>query len=72
MQVTRDVEAPNIDEDAINVDEHAMLDEGIEFDRMMNEGFKDDWQKLLEDASKPVYGTCKLSHLETIIIILNL
>ena len=36
LQVTRDVEAPNIDE-------HAILDEGIEVDRIMNEGFKDDW-----------------------------
>ena len=72
LQVTRDVEEPNIDEDATNANEHAMLDEGIEVDRMMNEGFKDDWQKLLEDASKPVYGTCKLSHLSTIILILNL
>ena len=49
-----------------------MLDEGIEVDRMLNEGFKDDWQKLLEDASRPVYGTCKLIHLSTIILILNL
>jgi hypothetical protein len=69
----RDVEAPNIDEEETNVDEHAtMLDEGIEVDRMMNEGFKDDWKKLMEDASKPVYGTCKLSHLTTIVLILNL
>ena len=39
---------------------------------MMNERFKDDWHKLMEDASKPVYGTCKLSHLTTILLILNL
>ena len=39
---------------------------------MMNEGFKDDWKKLMEDASKPVYGTCKLIHLLKIILILNL
>ncbi len=69
----RDVEAPNIYEEASNADEHAtILDEGIEIDRMMNEGFKDDWKKLMEDASKIVYGTCLLSHLATIILILNL
>jgi hypothetical protein len=39
---------------------------------MLNEGLKDDWNKLMEDASKPVYGTCKLSHLTTILLILNL
>ena len=38
---------------------------------MMNEGFKDDWHKLMEDASKPVYGTYRLSHLTTILLILN-
>ena len=73
LQVTRDVEAPNIDDEASNADEHAtILDEGIEVDRMMNEGFKDDWHKLMEDASKPVYGTSNLSHLSTILLILNL
>ncbi len=73
LQSMRDVKAPNIDEEASNVDEHAtILDEGIEVDRMMNEGFKDDWHKLMEDASKPVYGTSKLSHLSTILLILNL
>ena len=56
-----------------NADEQAtILDEGIEVDRMMNEGFKDEWQKLMEDALKPVYGTCNLSHLTTILLILNL
>ena len=39
---------------------------------MMNEGFKDDWQKLMEGALKLVYGTCKLSHLIAILLILNL
>ena len=39
---------------------------------MLNEGFKDDWQKLMEDASKPVYDTCKFSHLTTILVLLNL
>lgn len=39
---------------------------------MFNEGFKDDWHKLMEDASKPMYGTCNLNHLTTIILILNL
>ena len=73
LQSMRDVEAPNIDEKASNLDEQAaILDEGIEVDRMMNEGFKDDWHKLMEDASKPVYGTSKLSHLSTILLILNL
>ena len=73
LQIMRDVEAPNIVEEATNADEHAtILDEGIEVDIMMNEGFKDDWLKLMEDASKHVYGTCKLSHLTTIILILNL
>ena len=73
LQSMRDVEAPNIDEEASNAGEHAtILDEGIEVDRMMNEGFKDDWHKLMEDASKPVYGTSKLSHLSTILLILNL
>ena len=63
LQSMRDVEAQNIDEEATNSDEEAtILDEGIEINRMMNEGFKDGWHKLMEDASKPVYGTCKLSH----------
>ena len=26
----------------------------------------------MEDASKPVYGTCKFSHLTTIIVLLNM
>jgi hypothetical protein len=69
----RDVEAPNIDEEPTNANEHAtILEEGIEVDRMMNEGFKNDWHKLMEDASKPMYGTCKLSHLTIILLILNL
>lgn len=69
----RDVEAKNIDEDASNAGEQeTILDEGIAVDRMMNGGFKDDWHKLMEDASKHVYGTSKLSHLSTILLILNL
>ena len=40
----RDVEVPNINEEATNTDgEVGTLDEGIEVDRMLNEGFKDDW-----------------------------
>ena len=39
---------------------------------MFNEGLKGDWKKLMEDASKLVYGTCKLSNLTTILLILNL
>ena len=72
LKVMRDVEAPKTDKDAKNVDEYAMLDEGIEFDRMMSEAFKDDWKKLMEDDSKPVYGPCKFSNLTTILVLLNL
>ena len=69
----RDVEVPNINDEATNTDgDFGTLDEGIEVDRMLNEGFKDDWQKLMEDASKPVYDTCKFSHLTTILVLLNL
>ena len=73
LQSMRDVEAQNIDEEATNSDEEAtILDEWAEIDRMMNEGFKDDWHKLMEDASKPMYGTCNFSHLTTICVLLNL
>ena len=69
----RDVEVPNINDEETNTDgDFGTLDEGIEVDRMLNEGFKDDWQKLMEDASKPVYDTCKFSHLTTILVLLNL
>ena len=69
----RDEEAPNIDEVAPNIDEDVrILDEGIEVDRMLNEGLNDDWNKLMEDSLKPVYENCKLSHLTTILQILNL
>ena len=76
----RDEEAPNIDEETPNIDEVApnidedvrILDEGIEVDRMLNEGLNDDWNKLMEDSLKPVYENCKLSHLTTILKILNL
>ena len=69
----RDVEVPNINKEATNIDGYfETLDEGIEVDRMLNEGFKDDWQKFMEDASKPVYDTCKFSHLTTILVLLNL
>ena len=37
----------------------------------MNEGFKDDWNKLMEVASKPMYGTYRLIHLKKILLILN-
>jgi hypothetical protein len=62
----RDEEAPNIDE------KERILDEGIEVDIMLNEGLKGDWNKFMEDASKPMYGACKLSNLTTILLILNL
>lgn len=69
----RDEEATNIDEVAPNIDEEAtMLDEGFEVDRMLNEGLNDDWDKLMEDTSKLVYDNCRLSHLTTILQILNL
>ena len=58
LQSMRDVEAQNIDEEATNSDEEeTILDEGVEIDRMMYECFKDDWHKLMADASKLVYGT---------------
>ena len=39
---------------------------------MLNDGLNDDWHKLVEDASKLVYGTYKLSYLLTIqVLILN-
>jgi hypothetical protein len=69
----RDEEVPNIPEVAPNIDEEAtMLDEGVEVNRMLNEGLNDDWAKSMEDALKPVYANCKLSHLTTILQILNL
>ena len=69
----RDVEVPKINEEATNKDGYfRTVDEGIEVDRMLNEGFKDDCQKLMEDASKHVYGTCKFSHLTTMLVLLNL
>jgi hypothetical protein len=59
----RDKEAQNINEDKKNTDEEqGTLDEGIEVDIMFNEDFKDYWHKLMENASKPMYGTCELSH----------
>ena len=39
----RDIEVPNINEEATNTDgDFETLDEGIEVDRMLNKGFKDD------------------------------
>lgn len=61
----RNEKAPNIDEDATK------LDKGFEVDRMLNEGLNSDWNKLMEDALKPMYGTCKLIHFTTILEILN-
>jgi hypothetical protein len=62
----RDEEVPNIHEVAPNIDEEAnMLDEGVEVNRMLNEGINDDWAKSMEDALNHVYANCKLSHLET-------
>lgn len=58
--------APNIDEDAI------MLDEVVEVHRMLNEGINDDWANSMEDALNSLYANCKLSHLTTILQILNL
>ena len=69
----RNVKVPNINKEETNTyGEVGTLDEWIEVDRMMNEGFKDDWKKLMEGASKPVYGTSKFSHLTTILVLLNL
>jgi hypothetical protein len=39
---------------------------------MLNEGLKDDWNEVDGGCFKTVYGTCKLSHLTTILLILNL
>ena len=40
----RYIEVPNINEEATNTyGDFGTLDEGIEVDRMLNEGFKDDW-----------------------------
>ena len=73
FQITRDVEAQNIDKEVTHSDEEeTILYEGVEINRIMNGGFKDNWHKLMEDASKPMYGTCRLSHLTTILLILNL
>ena len=44
----------------------------VEANRILNEGLNDDWAKLMEDALKLVYANCKLSHLTTILLILNL
>jgi hypothetical protein len=69
----KDEEVPNIHEVAPNIDEEeTMLDEGVEVNRMLNEGLNDDWAKSMEDALNPMYGNCKLSHLTTILQILNL
>ena len=69
----RDEEATNIDEVAPNIDEEeTMLDEGFEVDRMLNEGLNDDWAKSMDNSLKHVYANCKLSHLTTILQILNL
>jgi hypothetical protein len=69
----RDEEVPNIPEVAPNIYEEAtMLDEGVEVNRMLNEGLNDDWSKSMEDSLKIVYDNCKLSYLTTILQILNL
>ena len=69
----RDEEVPNILEVAPNIDEEeTMLDEGVEVNRMLNEGLNDDWAKSMEDTLKLVYVHCKLTHLTTILQILNL
>ena len=49
-----------------------MFDEGFDVDRMLDEGINDDWAKSMEDFLKPMYANCKLSHLTTILQILNL
>ena len=66
LQTMRDEGETNINE------EIEMFDEGFEVDRMLNEGLNDDWAKSMEDALKPIYANCKLSHLTTILQILNL
>ena len=69
----RNVKVPNINKEETNTyGDFITLDERIEVDRMLNEGFKDDWQKLMEDASKHVYGTCKFNYLTTILLLLKL
>jgi hypothetical protein len=41
------------DEEETNIDEEiAILDEEIEFDKMLNEGLRGVWNKLMEDSSK--------------------
>ena len=51
----RDADESNIDEEATNEDEQEpTLEEWIEVDRMLNDVFNDDWDKLVEDASKLV------------------
>ena len=66
LKIVRDEGARKLDE----VTE--MFDEGFEVDRMLNEGLNDDWDKAMEDVLKPLYANCKLSHLMTILQILNL
>ena len=69
----RDEESPNIYEEAYNIDEEGpILDDRIEFDKMLSEGLNDDWNKLTEDDLKIMYVTCKLSHLMTILQIIIL
>jgi hypothetical protein len=73
LRSMRDEEVPNITKVAPNIDEDAtMLDEGVEFHRMLNDGLNNDWAKSMEDALNLVYANCKLSHLPIILQIINL
>ena len=69
----RDEEVPNIPKVTSNIDEEeTMLDEGVEVNRMLNEGLNYDLAKLMKDSLNLVYANCMLSHLTTILQILNL
>ena len=80
MQPVRDEDVTNIDKVAQNTDEEVtnideeeeIFDKGIEVAIMFDEGLNDDWAKSMEDALMHVYVNCKLSHLSTILQILNI
>ena len=80
LQPVRDEDIKNIDKVAQNTgeevtdidEEEEIFDEGIEVARMFEEGLNDDWAKSMEDILKPLYANCRLSHLTTILQILNL
>jgi len=67
-----DEEAPNINEEAPNINEEVgIIDEGFEVDRMLDESLNGDWNNLMEDVLKLVYGMGKLSNLITILQNIN-